>query len=394
MNAIIQRIRADSNSVEFNESVSMGPPAGDPSAKLYRIYTPRMLADLASQAVNSRKFPTRSGLKNFRAGACQRVLVRTADSVLVKSKRGKAPHFGNLVTCKGKWICPICDIVEMTACRGRLAECMAVHAQYGRELVMLTMTTSHSAGDCLNEFWERYNNACKAFWKARAVKRSLANRGRVSAVEYTYGERNGAHLHRHILLFVDRQIDPVTVKKELAPIWAQCCADSGLPRPNFARGLDFRLGDSGAGRYLTKVGGNLSKEFTKRQLKKGSDERFGVFDLLTKWDSDREANYRFRNLFMEFAGASWGRFRFWGVSDIEKLYSTELERRAALCMVEPEDDARIIATIGKDLWLLACRQGKRDEILRIASSTWNNSQDVEIASQAISDFILSLEVNL
>ena len=127
---------------------------------------------------------------------------------------------------------------------------------------------------------------------------------KVRGFEVTYGD-NGWHPHFHVLLLTE---DPVSdfkaVRDELAALWIQCCARSGLNAPSMRHGLDLRDG-SYAEKYVSKWG--LDYELTKGHTKQGRGGSWTPFDLLNLSLVDATVNGRTAaSLWQEFGVAMKG----------------------------------------------------------------------------------------
>lgn len=362
--------------------------------KAHRIEGLYRLADMAFRVFGPGRIDLPGGKSaRFRSGMCRRVIITPDGLAKIRQAPGGGMFFGGLLVCGAVWLCPICEALIMGERRAELGALLAVHAQYGRKVSMLTLTAPHGPGDRLSVFWPLFNKAIERFCRHRQIAGAL-NRagliGRVGSVETTWGHSAGWHYHRHELLFLQNGIDPEVFKVLAAPIWAQICIAVGLGKPSFQHGLNVRTGDDVAGDYLTKVNSGLAHEFTSAASKTAKRGRFGIWDIVREFAENPEGFPQGAELFREFAGASYRKKRLIGLSKLQDFYDMELSKRDALCAVESETDSVLIALVGKIYFSLACRLGVRGELLRVARIAAEAGKDLESASADILAFILSL----
>lgn len=326
----------------------------------------------------------------YRAGMCRRTII-TPDNV---AKIYKAPNggafFGSVMVCNSVWTCPVCESLIMATRRHELQELIAVHTQYGRRLIMVTLTAPHGADTKLGHFWSKFNQAVELFFRQRTVTGLLAGAGyigRVGSVENTWGESNGWHNHRHELVFLKDDLDPAALKLALAGVWSRACRSCGLKAPNFEHGLDIRRGDAVAGEYLTKINSGLASEMTLASNKTPKEGRLTPWDIVRTWSNNPDAFAQGRDLWRDFVSASYRKKRIIGLSRLQKFYGLELSRRDELCAVEDSTDASLIALLGQDFWKIICRLELRADVLAIAEKVWESSGSVDETTQAIIDFV-------
>ena len=230
-----------------------------------------------------------------------------AREVRYNEAREKA-HWSNVQRCGSIWTCPVCARQITEVRRGELSQGLEAWTnKHGGGKALLTLTTSHTSEQPLSGLLAGLQRAYKRFMENLRVRGLFDRLGvlhKVRGFEVTYGD-NGWHPHFHVLLLTE---DPVSdfkaVRDELAALWIQCCARSGLNAPSMRHGLDLRDG-SYAEKYVSKWG--LDYELTKGHTKQGRGGSWTPFDLLNLSLVDATVNGRTAaSLWQEFGVAMKG----------------------------------------------------------------------------------------
>ena len=217
--------------------------------------------------------------------------------------------------------------------------------------VLLTLTTSHQAGDDLAELLDRQRQALRSWRQHRAYRdaaKSIA--GTISAFETTYG-KHGWHPHAHILLFVRAPSmgRALRVVVSLRQAWRASAAGKGL---HVGRsGFRAQAGEQASG-YLVKwdTAAEVAGAWSKRG-RQGAETPFGL--LLRAYEGDSRAAV----LWSEYAAVMKGRsvLRFSpglraaaGLGDVSDVDAAT--PRAC-------DDESIVALISPSLWEAAKAAG-------------------------------------
>jgi hypothetical protein len=203
-----------------------------------------------------------------------------ARAVMYNEVREKA-HWSNVQRCGSIWTCPVCARQITEVRREELSQGITTWKEkHGGGVLLLTLTTSHTAQQSLSGLLAGLQRAYKRFTENLRVRALLGGLGllhKVRGFEVTYGA-NGWHPHFHVLLLTEKQVsDFASVRDELAALWIQCCTRSGLNAPSMEHGLDLRDG-SYAQKYVSKWG--LDFEMTKGHVKQGRLGSYTPFDLL------------------------------------------------------------------------------------------------------------------
>lgn len=141
-----------------------------------------------------------------RVRKCRRVSLGGNVTLKHRSADGRA-HYSGLTTCGSIWSCPCCS-ARIWAERGdELAEAVERWYRSGGRVVLVTLTMRHRRDHDLKTLWSALGRG----WKAARGESSGARRAReradvagyARAVEATWGQRHGWHLHVHALIFAN-----------------------------------------------------------------------------------------------------------------------------------------------------------------------------------------------
>ena len=91
---------------------------------------------------------------------------------------------------------------------------------------MLTLTASHKASYRLYDFISRLQHAYRKMMDT--TKRHRRELGRIKALEFKYGYRNGWHPHFHVLIAVPMDVDVDAYRDEVLDAWTTACIKTGL----------------------------------------------------------------------------------------------------------------------------------------------------------------------
>lgn len=219
--------------------------------------------------------------KNHRARYCMTQVAPGAEGVSVHlGSEGKAFYSG-LRVCGSVWACPVCASKISERRKAEVQSSMAVAKAKGWNVLLVTLTVSHTKHSDVKFLAENVPKAFSKMWDGRAgvqLRESLGLKGYIRALETTMG-KNGFHPHLHVLMFVDRKLTPGQVHEFVSPQWQKMAVRVGLSEPSLDRGCRVDDG-SKAGAYVAKTSWGLESEVTKAQVKKGKNGSFSMMDLL------------------------------------------------------------------------------------------------------------------
>ncbi len=288
--------------------------------------------------------------------------------------------YDNLQYCGSVWVCPDCSYKISQERKNELAEAMKSCRSKGLQVLMLTLTVPHYAGDDLRQLLKKMSAAKHAFWTNRNSREYISQQfpllGHITATEVKFNDRNGFHPHYHILCFTEnnfKQEDIGLIQNELYEFWAEKCVKQGLGKPSKDHGLHIKIGSNEdmLADYVSKWG--LASEMTQAHQKIGKKNK----DSLTMWEvlelSTMEAstNDKYGHIFKKYAQAFKGRAQlFWskGLKDllIKALTKEEEEEKArneAEEYAQFLDDNPLVLSIHEKDWWSICYHKKRAELL-------------------------------
>lgn len=173
--------------------------------------------------------------------------------------------FTGLSTCGSVWACPVCSAKIAAHRQAEIALAVKEAQQRGWDVLLVTLTMRHRAGQRLKSLWDGLGHAWHKVTSGRGWVNDQAAygvQGWLRVVEATYGD-NGWHVHVHALVFVDRRAcpliadTPTDLGASMFARWRDALIGRGFAAPLAGSGgLDVRLltGDaSGLGDYFTKA---------------------------------------------------------------------------------------------------------------------------------------------
>lgn len=309
-------------------------------------------------------------LPHARVSTCLRARAKGQDIQVVKSKEHGKCSYKGLQTCGSVWTCPVCAAKISERRRVELQTAITLHKAQGGQVLLMTLTNPHLAGDNLFDLLARQSQALKIFNSDRALRKIFASMGcigQIRAVEVTHGRlraiNNGWHPHFHFLLFVASCLDLDALRVAIHLRWQHACGRAGLKLPSLAHGV--RLDDgSKAAKYASKWG--LESEMTKGHTKKSTDGET-PFDLLRAYlaTGDKQAGI----LFFEFAQAFKGKRQLHWSARLKKHFGIGELNDEELANKQ-DDKAILLGTLTIEQWRQIIRIEARSLLLDLAEQSW------------------------
>ena len=196
---------------------------------------------------------------SWRVRDCGRWVAWRQENVQVR-KGDAGWSFGHLHRCGSPWSCPTCAHQISMHRASEVAQ--AVEWWRARDLtgqadvVLLTLTVRHHAGDSLRTLRQGVSQAWRAVEQSRgwrAMREACGLRHHIRCQEVTWGE-NGWHPHLHILLFCEAPELALTYRAQLLDWWRyqvrETLGDRCLPSKRRALDIDACNGET----YIAKMG--------------------------------------------------------------------------------------------------------------------------------------------
>jgi hypothetical protein len=317
-------------------------------------------------------------------------------SVKYNESRKKA-HWSNVQRCGSVWTCPVCakqitekrreelkNAIELwksgvvnvffdfSEHRKDFVGAIIPSVEYYRgDVLLLTLTFSHSIKEQLSSLLERQRKALKIFYETTKVQDIFKEMGvkyKIKSLETTYG-KNGWHPHNHILLLTDKVSNYFDYIPVLSELWIKACTKAGLSAPSMTHGLDIRNGNY-ASEYIAKWG--LDFELAKGHVKKGRNGGYTPFDLLQYSMLDGEMNGRTAiSLWQEFGIATKGKRQLeWG-RGLKALLGVE-EKTDEELAEQTDQEAILMRTVDDYVFSLLCTYQQRHQFLKCLERDWEN----------------------
>jgi hypothetical protein len=268
------------------------------------------------QSSNDRKWT----LKNYaeklmpstRTSFCMRHRGRNAETVdLYYDKSIKNAHYQGLAHCDNVWCCPVC---AATIASKRAAEVQHAVNQWHGSTVMLTLTMRHHAGNDPDEMTDILRDSKSKLFKDRWGRKFFEYIGLSHTIvnfDVTHHDRNGWHIHLHILFFLDdlKTVFPVMddeaiatfMNAELRPRWIHALKAHGGDA-DYEHGCVVTAGEQFNREYVAKFGRmpkdttwTVANELTASTSKNGKPQAFekGLhpFQILEKSRGDKKSKW-------------------------------------------------------------------------------------------------------
>lgn len=338
----------------------------------------------------------------YRVAMCHRGTDGGGVAVRRSPDRSNA-RFSNLQTCGSVWHCPICAPKVAAVRRDEMNEALQAWKQRGGEVYFLTYTMQHDAAgyglDCAAAL-KMLAAALSRFKASRAYRAAVESAGAVGAIralEPTFGEMNGWHVHTHELLFA--KPGQLTNLRRLVKSWARTLIKRGMAglkpgdigrdkrrklRALLLRSLTVQPGNYAAD-YVAKFGREpendrgawgLASEMTRAHMKRGhgagTDGVPQRCDHATPWGLLNDAldgDVRSGALFREYAQAFHGRRQLYWSPKLRALFFGLVDRTDE--QIAAADDARCTEHVIEILpseWALVIAHEARFDVLRAAAS--------------------------
>lgn len=308
-------------------------------------------------------------LPDERIAICLKMIVPGKNTVKVLySERVHRAHYGNLCICGSVWSCPVCASKITEKRRIELAEGLA---GWQGGVLMGAFTLQHKRGDALNDLRALMAGTYRRMMQGKSwglIKERFGIIGMITSSEVTWGQQSGWHPHRHALSLTREPVtveDVTVIEQTISRRFREMLsARGGFGNEDFA--VRFSNGETpeGAASYVAKWG--LAEELTKGAIKKGRDGNLSPFELVA-WaiaTDEKQPKELFKEYFYSYKGSNQLTYS----RGLRKLLALKSLKSDLQLAEEQVEDAVVIAELAREAWAVICKQGKRGELLEVASS--------------------------
>ena len=284
----------------------------------------------------------------------EQVKNRMEVDIFVSATNSKA-FYGNVVTCKSVWVCPVCASKITERRRQDLTEALTRSRDMGHYHLLASYTVSHQKRDTLRYVADGMRNAFRKLKSGKSWQ-LFKNRynwlGDIKSTEITHGA-NGWHFHFHQIIVLESKPTPgqeIRLKQELKTRWRQSLGREGK-YANWTNGLDIRPTDDFVGDYVQKIGNwTVEHEMTKAPAKTGKQRGRTPLQLLLDYATTGEIEAR--QLFREYALFTKRKNQLYWSLGLRELLGMEKEKTDEELADETEDNAILLAILDKADWLM------------------------------------------
>jgi hypothetical protein len=314
------------------------------------------------------------------------------DPLLVKVLRhvesGRS-SFGGLARCGSVWVCPSCAARIGEQRRAELELAIERWRSVGGVVYLATYTFRHKRKDRLSDLVASFGSAQASMTGSRDYRSIRADYGiqhSIKALEVTYGDRNGWHVHSHWLLFGDGVLYAGGVDELRAAIygaWSAAAGRKGL-ETTAAYGVDIQATSGAIGDYIAKWGHDPSENVrpwgAADELAKSASKvakggvRYTPWDLARQFQRSRSEH--FAELFVEYAlhfhgkrQLVWSRGAKLALLGVADEVLTDEQEAAQLLAADLHPELETVASLFEYEWLAVLHKPDgRATLLGIASS--------------------------
>jgi hypothetical protein len=137
--------------------------------------------------------------------------LKTCGLKIRKGRVGSAAEILEVTkSCRRKWLCPPCGYTARWKEAAKLERRQRGWTAQGGAVAFLTLTQSHDLSEGLALLWDRMEDGWAALVRGSgwtADKRIYGVRGYVRITEVVYSPSTGWHVHFHVILFLDGELD-------------------------------------------------------------------------------------------------------------------------------------------------------------------------------------------
>lgn len=308
-----------------------------------------------------------------------RQLNRREVDIYVNKETGKA-FYGNLITCKSIWVCPVCASKISERRRQEITIALQHSRDLGHYHLLASYTVSHHMGDSLAFIAEGMNEAFRRLKTGKSwqlFKQRHNWYGDIKSTEVTHG-KNGWHFHFHQLIILDqkptfKQLQ--LLESELKTRWRSALNQRAF-YASWANGLDIRATDDSVADYVEKIGNwTVEHELTKQSVKTGKQKGRTPAQILIDYATDGVADDA--DLFREYGVFTKRKNQlYWSKGLRDKLHM-EPEETDEQLMDKLEEPALLWVKLTGEQWDVIDSLHLRGQALVVARRAYN-SQDVSI----------------
>jgi hypothetical protein len=157
----------------------------------------------------------REELREFAARLSDHKEQRACGLKIRKGRVGSAAEILEVTkSCRRKWLCPTCGYTAWRKEAAKQKRRLRGWTAQGGAVALLTLTQSHGLDDGLALLWDRMEARWAALVRGSgwtADKRAYGVRGYIRITEVVYNPATGWHVHLHVILFLDRELDQLAL---------------------------------------------------------------------------------------------------------------------------------------------------------------------------------------
>ena len=284
--------------------------------------------------------------------------------------------YGGLQTCSSVAMCPVCAAKISERRRIEVAEAIDAWEAAGGDVVMLTLTVRHTAGDAFGPLLDGLKGALKRVYQGSEGQKfkRWGMVGSIGSTETTWGEGSGFHPHIHQLLFVEKTCPFDLLLMHFRKQWSSALRLEGM-RTVTEAGVDMSFNKQHRAEYVNKIGGwDLEHELAKGPVKKGREGRYSPLQLLASFadfmltgDADHPGREHGR-IWQTYALTMKGRHHLQWSRGLRALLGLGKAKTDEELAEEKDALGVLLAQLDRKQWATVLHFDARAELLNVAAS--------------------------
>jgi hypothetical protein len=302
-----------------------------------------------------------------------RQINRREVDIYVNKESGKG-FYGNLITCKSIWVCPVCASKISERRRQEITTALEQSREMGHYHLLASYTVSHHLGDPLAYIADGMNEAFRRLKTGKSwqlFKQRHNWYGDIKSTEITFGN-NGWHFHFHQLIILDKKPSPrefTKLESELKTRWLSALNQRAF-YASWSNGLDIRPTDDSIADYVEKIGNwTVEHELTKQSVKVGKVKGRTPVQILIDYATDGVADDA--NLFREYGVFTKRKNQLYWSKGLRERLNIEPEMSDDELMDAQEEPAMLLATLTEEEWNTINSLHLRGQALVMAKRAYN-----------------------
>jgi len=306
-------------------------------------------------------------------GVCKCGTAGHNSELISLTRDGKKAGVAGVFYCDSPWLCPTCAPRRAAQRANKVADVFKAVEAKGGQIVFVTLTVKHGAGDSLSDLKKMVMEACRKArqgkpWKLAVERYEIA--GVMVGPEVTYSLKHGWHFHLHVALVVLTDDEKLANEagEWLMQRYRSYIAQAGGKTSRQAQDVTVIWRQDDLADYMSK--GSAAWEVSNAGATKTGKEG------LTPWDLAARAgrgDAKAARLFQEYADVMPGTRSCVitkGLADKLGIEPAADEDAPGVEEMPEDQNVEIVGTMEPYRWHRVLRNGYAADVLKAVSDGW------------------------